>query len=447
MNRLPGANRGRLGLDRVVEVARRQLPLDVVYVAEFRGGRQVYRAVAGDAASFNIVLGQGPELEDTYCQRLVAGEIPNVICDAAADERVAHLPITLKSKIGAYVGVTLRLPDGTLYGTICCVGHAADPTVDERAVQLLATLGELIVDDLDELRQREGLRQQLARLIESERINVAYQPILDLGTDRVLGIEALARFPDPFGKPHETFAAAESVGLGVELERLVIRRAWEMLPRLGVGQFLAVNVSPSALLDLAVRANRRDDLPLASLVVEVTEHCAVEAYSVLRRQLAPLRRRGLRIAVDDAGAGYASLRHVLELRPDFIKLDRWLIHGLEDDCARRVAVSAFGALARELGSKVVAEGVEHPGDLRVVRELGLDAAQGYLLGRPTTDQEAAAHWCEAHHTIESPTSAAGGASDVGWPLGSDRGGTSARGHDQESGGPPDREARSRNGSA
>jgi EAL domain-containing protein (putative c-di-GMP-specific phosphodiesterase class I) len=97
-----------------------------------------------------------------------------------------------------------------------------------------------------------------------------------------------------------------------------------------------------------------------------------------------LRERGLRVAVDDVGAGYASLRHVLELRPDIIKIDRSLVHGLADDNARRVAVTAFVALARDLGSTVIAEGVEDRSDYAAVRELGVHGAQGYLLGRPST---------------------------------------------------------------
>jgi EAL domain-containing protein (putative c-di-GMP-specific phosphodiesterase class I) len=111
----------------------------------------------------------------------------------------------------------------------------------------------------------------------------------------------------------------------------------------------------------------------------------------LHRELEPLRRRGLRIAVDDAGAGYSSLRHVLELRPDFIKIDRWLIDGIAHDHARRVAVGAFMSLARDLGSVVIAEGVEQAADLAAVRRLGLHAVQGYLLGRPTTDRGRLAH--------------------------------------------------------
>jgi len=387
-------------LDRIVEFARRHLRIDVAYVSEFRDGRQLYRSVAGDAASFNIELSAGLPALATYDQRMVAGEIPNVVCDTAANERVAGLPLTRYARIGAYVGVPIRLPDGTLYGTLSGACHDPDHTLDDRAVRLLSLLGDLVVYDLEDQRLRDQLRERIRDLIEAGRIDVAYQPIFDLGSDRCIGIEALARFPEPFGAPDQAFAAAEEVGLSVDLERAVMRRSVLILPRLAPGQFLALNTSPAALLELARRAGDDPDVPWSRLVVEVTEHSAIEAYAALQEELAPLRRRGLRIAVDDAGAGYASLRHVLELRPDFIKLDRWLIDGVAEDCGRRAAVSAFVALARELGSTVVGEGVERASDLVALRELGLDAAQGYLLGTPTTDQTLIARWCSAASPIE-----------------------------------------------
>jgi EAL domain-containing protein (putative c-di-GMP-specific phosphodiesterase class I) len=117
-------------------------------------------------------------------------------------------------------------------------------------------------------------------------------------------------------------------------------------------------------------------------VVEVSEQTIVENYSDLRDVLGPLRDRGLRIAVDDAGAGYASLRHIVELRPDFIKIDRSLVHGVDDDEVRQGAIHAFVVLSQSLGVTIIAEGIEHPRDLIVLRRLGVHAAQGYLLGRP-----------------------------------------------------------------
>ncbi len=399
MNFLLEPENGRDGLDRAVELAHCYLGLDVVYVAELTVDGPVYRAAAGDVASFAASVDDAVD-EATYSQLLVAGEIPNVISDAAADERVAELAVTRLARVGCFIGVPLRLSDGTLYGALCGLSHTADQTLDERDVRFMSMVGEMLVHDLDEQRREEKLYADIMQLIEAENLEVAYQPIIDLRGGACLGIEALARFPEPFGAPDLTLAAAATVGLSLELERLVIRQAWKMLPQLRPRQFLALNVSPDALVELARRANLRDGLPLSQLVIEITEHTVVQSYAALHSELMPLRENGLCIAVDDAGAGYASLRHVLELRPDFIKVDRSLIHGIADDHARRVAVSAFLSLALDLGSSVVAEGVERPADLRTVRDLGLHAVQGYLLGEPTTNRAALSQWIGAPRRVD-----------------------------------------------
>ena len=396
MKQLLARDNGRAGLDRAVELARRHLELDVAFVAELTDGRQIYRAVAGDAASFGIPLGDGVPAEVTYCHRLLNGEIPNVIQDTSKEAAVADLASTREAPIGAYIGVPLRLSDESLYGTFCCLSHEPDPTLNGRELRFMSMVGELIVEDLDEEHRIRRLRAAIEQLIETQGVEVAYQPIIDLRTERCVGLEALARFPSPFSKAAETLAASADVGLGLELERLLATRAWDMFDRLGPGQFLAINLTPSALLELARHMNEREQCRSTRLVVEVTEHAAVDSYAALRDALAPLRQRGLRIAVDDAGAGYASLRHVLELRPDFIKLDRSLCHGVAGDHARRVAVRGLVLLARDLGAAVIAEGIEAPCDLTTIRELGIDAAQGYLFDRPSTDPAAISRWTDTN---------------------------------------------------
>jgi EAL domain-containing protein (putative c-di-GMP-specific phosphodiesterase class I) len=383
---------GRVGLDRVVELAHRHLGLDVVYIAELTGGKRVCRAVAGDATSFGFTLDDGPPADGSYSQLLVTGAIANVIPDTSAHRLVAALPGTTTGPIGAFIGVPLLLSDGTFYGTLCGMDHEPDHTLTTRDVRFMTMLAELIVYDLDEQRRQRQLRLDLTGLIDADGIEIALQPIIGLRSGACLGVEALARFPEPFAKTEQTFGEAESVGLGLELERLAVREAWKVLPLLGPEQFLAINLSPDALVELAGRAQRRDDLPLESLVIEVTEQSVVRSYPELREALAPLRTQGLRVAIDDAGAGYASLHHIVELRPDFIKVDRSLVHGLADDDARRVAVSAFVLLSWDLGGTVVAEGVERPQDLAAVRDLGVQAAQGFLLGKPSTNREHLAQW-------------------------------------------------------
>jgi len=387
-----------------VELTQRYMQVDAVFVLEQTPDGHVYRAVAGDGPSFNISLGLSWNGPCRYVERLEAGEIPSVICDVPSDSRASDLPV-IGALVGSVVGVPLRLSDGSLYGALCSLSHQPNPALGEPEVRFMSMLGELVVHDLDERSTQQKLSANIIGLIEAETVDVAYQPIFDVRSNRCLGIEALARFPEPFTRPDHTFALAERLGLGLQLEELVIRRAWEALGLLGEGQFLALNLTPASLLALARRANQRPEVALSALVVEVTEHTAIDAYGDLRRELEQLCQRGLRIAVDDAGAGYASLRHVLELGPDIVKIDRSLIHGLADDRARRIAVSAFVALAHDLGSNVVAEGVELPADYDAICELGVDAAQGYLLGRPSTDPNVYRRWVSGRLWSAKPTRA------------------------------------------
>lgn len=386
---------GESVLDRVASVAHRHLAMDAVYVAELTPGEQIYRSVAGDAAGFGVDVGRRLPRDPTFCHRLVTGEIPNLIPDTTLDPRVSGLPGSLQAQVGAYVGVPLRYSDGRIYGTICGLARQPDMSLDDRDVRFLTMLAELLIDHLDEADELRAARAGLTALIEERRLDIAAQPILRLRDGVCLGIEALSRFPSGSGNPAEMFAAAERVGVGVALERLAILQAMPLLDTLGEEQFLTVNVSPSAAMELIRNVSTLDGLPLDRLVVELTEHAAISGYGELRELLQPLRDAGLRVAVDDAGAGYASLRHVVELRPDFIKVDRDLVHGLADDHARRVAVSAFVLLALDLNASVIAEGLERPTDLAALCDLGVDAAQGFLLGRPNTNLSEISEWLTA----------------------------------------------------
>ena len=388
MRTLLGAGQGDLEMERVAEVALRHLGVDLVVVTEIADGVTVHRAAAGSLA----VTMDHVDRTRTYTRLLVDGLIPNVISDTSVEPLVSELEVTRVGRIGAFIGVPLRRSDGSDYGAICGINHAPDPSLDARDVRFLSLLAELLAPELDEQRRREQLRIDLVDLIETGRVSVAYQPIIDARSRRCIGVEALARFPKPFDGPHETFVAAYEVGLGFELERLIVRKTWSLLEQLGCDQFLALNLTPQALLRLASVAVHRDDIDLSNLVVEMTEHAVVDDYDTLRAELAPLRARGLRIGIDDAGAGYSSLRHVVELQPDVIKIDRSLVNGVADDRARRVAIGAFVLLAMDLGATVIGEGVERPQDLTALADLGVQAAQGFLLARPTADPEALGRW-------------------------------------------------------
>lgn len=180
--------------------------------------------------------------------------------------------------------------------------------------------------------------------------------------------------------PLEWFTDAGEAGAAIDLEVRAIEAASGALSRWP--GFLSVNVSPATLLDpRLVRA--LSGLALPRVVLELTEHAPVSDYSPLLRALAPLRAAGLRLAVDDCGAGYASLAHVLALAPDILKLDVALVRDVDTHPVRQALVRALLAFARATGAHVVAEGVETPAELSRLTDLGVDLAQGYLLGRPS----------------------------------------------------------------
>jgi EAL domain-containing protein (putative c-di-GMP-specific phosphodiesterase class I) len=382
---------GPLPGGRILEIARRHLDMEVAFLAEFADGRQIYRRLAGDAASFGWELGDGPPLAGSYCRRMASGRLPSAIPDALRHPATRDLAVTAEAGIGSYIGVPVRLADGSLYGSLCCVSHRATPLGD-RDVRVMELLAELISSEVQVERQQATELRRLRRLIDTDALQIAVQPIVELGTGRVCGVEALSRFPRDAGPTEAVFAAAHAAGVGAELERLALQRALELLAVLPDDRYLTVNLAPELVLELLGGRAELPDLPYERLVVEITEHAAVQNYVRLRDALAQARGRGLRLAIDDAGAGYASLHHIVELAPDIIKVDRSLVDGIAADRGRRGVVRAFVALAVDLGATVVAEGVERLQDLAAVREVGVPTAQGYLLGRPSVDLDQLADW-------------------------------------------------------
>jgi EAL domain-containing protein (putative c-di-GMP-specific phosphodiesterase class I)/AmiR/NasT family two-component response regulator len=247
----------------------------------------------------------------------------------------------------------------------------------------------LLNELLDQMRETNLAREERARkrarirsVMERGGLEIAFQPIVELDSREVVGHEALSRFaPSPKRGPAQWFAEAHDVGLGVELELFAIRMACERSRLLPRDSFMAVNVSPVT----AVRPDLLELLDCAHVdhvVLEVTEHAPVEDYPRFRVAVGRMREHGARLAIDDAGAGFASLRHILELNAELIKLDGSLTHSLEADPGRRSLAAALIEFGRESGAAVLAEHIESELQLCELRRLGVTYGQGYHLGRP-----------------------------------------------------------------
>ena len=314
---------------------------------------------------------------------IVEGTLDAVTQDTSADPRVRDLAVTKTLGIGSYVGVPLHRKDGSVYGTLCTFSRSPDDSLRERDASVLAAIGGVMMDLVENEDRTEHHRHQVLQRLEllfsANGPDIVYQPIQTLHRLETIGVEALSRFPQGSQNPDQWFMSAAAAGVGLTLELAALRNAVRVLPQLD--GFLALNVSP---LTLASPAFLRfiSSQPLPKIVLEITEHEAIDDYSTLRQILEPLRNQGMRISIDDAGAGFASMRHILALVPDFIKLDISLVRGIDTDTPRQALAAALGTFAFKTSAIVIAEGIETAEELRCLRDLNIDCGQGYHLSRP-----------------------------------------------------------------
>jgi EAL domain-containing protein (putative c-di-GMP-specific phosphodiesterase class I) len=373
-------------LQKIVAVIRQHLDMPFAFLSEFRDGRRYFRYVdAADAGSFLKVGGSDP-LEESYCQRVVDGRLPELIQDAGSNAEALTLPVTRALPVGAHVSIPIRLADGRVYGTLCCFDTAPDHSLNPRDLNVMKAFGAIAADlismSLGKSAAQGEIRDRIGEVIAAGSFQSVYQPIYRVADNQLMGYEALTRFQaEPYRTPDVWLHEASEVGLSVGLEYAMARAALAGLRRLPAETTVAINLSPEAVMtpDFAELLGLQ---PLRRIIIELTEHAAVSDYPSLNAALAPYRENGLRIAADDAGAGYACFRHVLEIRPDVIKLDLSLTRNIDTDKARASLAGALTMFGKNIGSEIVAEGVETLSELDVMREIGVTKAQGYLLGKP-----------------------------------------------------------------
>jgi EAL domain-containing protein (putative c-di-GMP-specific phosphodiesterase class I) len=229
------------------------------------------------------------------------------------------------------------------------------------------------------MRVRER-RRQIRRLWAEGELETVFQPMIELCSKHRVAYEALTRFPSQERSTSECFADATKFGVGSDLELAAVRSALTFLVEFPAETRLSINVSPAVAVsydffELVAPVAQR-------LIIELTEHEPVEDYDELVETLSQLRSMGALIAIDDVGAGFATLGHILRLAPDILKLDLSLTHGVESDSGTRALTSALIDFANTTGTLITAEGIETEGELTLLRRLGVNHGQGYLLGRP-----------------------------------------------------------------
>ncbi len=351
-------------------------------INDTQGHAEGDRALAAAASKLRSVTREGDAVGRLGGEEFVL-VLPGVAADAALDAaeraRAALNDVVVgRTRLESSAGVAtfpedareaadlLARADAALYAA----KHAGRRQTRRYAVNLAARPSRA-----DERNEVEALLRRGAAAIRP-----VFQPVLELATGRVCGYEALARMDaHPVRRPDQWFAQAHRCGLGAELEALALRAALAVDDR-PIGTFLALNVSPTGLLAPPVQDALPDDL--TNVVIELTEHELFAAEETLEARLAELRGRGARVALDDAGAGYAGLQQLIRVAPDILKVDRSLVHGAHADPSRYALLEALVSFAGTTGAAVCGEGVEDLADLAALADLDATYAQGYALGRP-----------------------------------------------------------------
>lgn len=371
----------------LLDSARTRLGTTIAWISEFTDDDQVVRAATGELGAMNVHVGMAAPLEGSFCARVLAGQLPPVVTAAGRDPRTRDLGVTSQLGIGSYVGAPIRTRGtGRPVGMLCCLGRDDGAQLDRDSARLLEFLAQLIgehlsTSPLDVDDESAAASARVTGVLRDGAVRPVFQPVVEMGTGAVVAYEALARFTG--ADTATVFRDAARTGRGLELEVLALRAALAAAAHRPLDVVVGVNLSPEALTTAAVL-----DLLLqhrgARIGVEITEHAPVDDYGALLEARARLRDAGVVVSVDDAGSGYASMRHVLRLRPDVVKLDASIVSGLADDPAKRALAVAMRTFAEGIGALLVAEGIETPEERDVLVEHGFAYGQGWLWGRPAS---------------------------------------------------------------
>lgn len=379
------ASAARMEIGDMIEALRAQLDMDVAFVSRQIGTtHRIFTHVAARVAA-PLAPGDYNPNDNSLCWLVIEGKLPECVTDTSQYEAAACLPITDAINVRAHFSVPLRRRDGRVHGSLCCFSYRTRPDITEREMQMIRTVAAMVSEKIEgriELEERgEDAARAIARLILDDALTVIHQPIYDLTDWHLVGHECLMRHKDsPERSPREMLDQARAAGRTLELELYMAKKALATLDPAHPERFIAINVSPETLASPALARLIPEGLA-SRLVIELNEQDTTAEAADVRAAIAGLQERAW-VAVDAAGAGFAGLQSLVDLRPDIVKIGGEFLAGIADDPVRRNLLKALVGFAAETGVTLIAQGVETREDLQALRQVGVRFAQGFILGKP-----------------------------------------------------------------
>lgn len=321
-----------------------------------------------------VVLLSPPRTSDHVLYESLV-KISRRVQDRIRKELKSALDPALYSKFGCYVGAATVRHDAKV---------RLERLVHDALDRALEQADSQVAQDAEQRKSR------LQDIIDAGDVRTFVHPIVRLKTMEVIGYEALSRGPETseFERPDKLFKVAYDADLVLKLERLCRKRAFETARSMPAGRLMFINVEPEAVADPELRdvmfssLLAESELSPPSIVLEITERSAIEDFVAFRSTLEYLRTLGFAVAVDDAGAGYGSLQCLAEVKPEWLKIDLSLVQGVDTDEVRSQLIDSLVTFAGRMGVKLIAEGIETPGQLAKLLELGVEFGQGLLFTQP-----------------------------------------------------------------
>ena len=376
----------KTAISSLIRSVRDRLDMDVGFLSEFSQDQRVFRFV--DCASDANLVSEdscGP-LKDSFCEMIADGRLKQLVPDTEVSGETDLVPEFTTIPVKSHVSVPVVLSDGHTFGTFCIFSREVKPKLNNRSLMLVRVFADVIAALIEDARKgsEENRRRQevILDILERDELLLHAQPISALTDRSIQGFELLARLSTDLDlSPAQLFIDADRLGLSSAIGLRVVEKSKEALSVLPANAYVSINVTPAFLLQCDISGIYTPE-EAKRIVLELTEHEEIADYDLLNARLKPLRDAGMRLAIDDAGAGYASMRHILLLSPDMLKLDMSLIRDIDQDRDKQSLVAALRGFAEVQGYKVVAEGIETESELTELETLFIGYGQGYLSSRP-----------------------------------------------------------------